>query len=62
MGSVSGMPVVVIGDVTVIVVVVVVVVDDVAACWTRPSRTSVVLKVKISKVALSSEMNILSSL
>ena len=46
------MPVVVIGDVTVIVVVV----DDVAACWTRPSRTSAVLKVNILKVALSSEI------
>ena len=53
MGSVSGTPLVVIVDVTVIVDIVV---DDVAASWTRPSRTSAVLKVNISKVALSSEI------
>ena len=59
MGSVSGTPFVVIVDVAVIVDIVEVVVADVAdvaASWTRPSRTSAVLKVNISKVALSSEI------
>ena len=59
MGSVSGTPFVVIVDVAVIVDIVEVVVADVAdvaASRTRPSRTSAVLKVNISKVALSSEI------